>query len=222
MVGKIILFTINLLIDFVMIYIFYKFRPTTNTKSKTMVTVFDQKQNYRKVLNAFIRHEFLFELKQWIETTKNTKLVSSDFGSAFEAELVEKEGVLQKKLSIMTASIISKMSADMKNAFYREYALNYTYYTSMEEASLVNEAKQPAQQSNGDMLYIYVARILEMYCERVITELEVLRDKIDDKAALINNYLVELNNALYMSNDIFVVFENENNGNNAIAAPEEK
>ena len=106
MVGKIILFTINLLIDFVMIYIFYKFRPTTNTKSKTTVTVFDQKQNYRKVLNAFKRHEFLFELKQWIETTKNTKLVSSDFGSAFEAELVEKEGVLQKKLSIMTASII--------------------------------------------------------------------------------------------------------------------
>ena len=66
MAGKIILFTINLLIDFVMIYIFYKFRPTTNTKSKA--TVFDQKQNYRKVLNAFIRHEFLFELKQWIET----------------------------------------------------------------------------------------------------------------------------------------------------------
>lgn len=218
--GKIILFTINLLIDFVMIYIFYKFRPTINTKSKT--TVFDQKQNYRKVLNAFIRHEFLFELKQWIETTKNTKIVSSDFGSSFEAELVEKEGVLQKKLSIMTASIISKMSTDMKNAFYREYALNYTYYTSMEEASLVNNAKQPAQQSNGDMLYIYVARILEMYCERVITELEILRNNIDDKAAVINNYLVELNNALYMSNDIFVVFENENNGNNAIAAPEEK
>ena len=221
MVGKIILFTINLLIDFVMIYIFYKFRPTTNTKSKTTVTVFDQKQNYRKVLNAFIRHEFLFELKQWIETTKNTKLVSSDFSSAFEAELVEKEGVLQKKLSIMTASIISKMSTDMKNAFYREYALNYTYYTSMEEASLANDAKQPAQQSNGDMLYIYVARILEMYCERVITELELLRDRIDDKAAVINNYLIELNNALYMSNDIFVVFENENHGN-AIAASEEK
>lgn len=219
MTGKIILFTINLLLDFVMIYIFFKFRPTTDTKSKA--TVFDQKQNYRKVLNAFIRHEFLFELKQWIETTKNTKLVSSDFSSAFEAELVEKEGVLQKKLSIMTASIISKMSTDMKNAFYREYALNYTYYTSMEEASLVNDAKQPAQQSNGDMLYIYVARILEMYCERVITELEVLRDRIDDKAAVINNYLVELNNALYMSNDIFVVFENENNGNR-IAAPEEK
>lgn len=219
MAGKIILFTINLLIDFIMIYIFYKFRPTTNTKSKT--TVFDQKQNYRKVLNAFIRHEFLFELKQWIETTKNTKIVSSDFGSSFEAELVEKEGVLQKKLSIMTASIISKMSADMKNAFYREYALNYTYYTSMEEASLVNDAKQPAQQSNGDMLYIYVARILEMYCERVITELEVLRNNIDDKAAVINNYLVELNNALYMSNDIFVVFENENNGK-GIAASEEK
>jgi len=219
MAGKIILFTINLLIDFVMIYIFYKFRPTKDTKSKA--TVFDQKQNYRKVLNAFIRHEFLFELKQWIETTKNTKVVSSDFSSAFEAELVEKEGVLQKKLSIMTASIISKMSADMKNAFYREYALNYTYYTSMEEASLVNDAKQPAQQSNGDMLYIYVARILEMYCERVITELEVLRDRIDDKAAVINNYLVELNNALYMSNDIFVVFENENNGNR-FAAPEEK
>jgi len=219
MTGKIILFTINLLIDFVMIYIFYKFRPIKDTKSKA--TVFDQKQNYRKVLNAFIRHEFLFELKQWIETTKNTKVVSSDFSSAFEAELVEKEGVLQKKLSIMTASIISKMSADMKNAFYREYALNYTYYTSMEEASLVNDAKQPAQQSNGDMLYIYVARILEMYCERVITELEVLRDKIDDKAAVINNYLIELNNALYMSNDIFVVFENENNGNR-IAAPEEK
>ena len=218
--GKIILFTINLLIDFVMIYIFYKFRPTTNTKSKT--TVFDQKQNYRKVLNAFIRNEFLFELKQWIETTKDTKIVSSDFSSAFEAELVEKEDVLQKKLSIMTASIVSKMSTDMKNAFYREYALNYTYYTSMEEASLANDAKQPAQQSNGDMLYIYVARILEMYCERVITELEVLRDKIDDKAAVINNYLIELNNALYMSNDIFVVFENENNGNNAIAAPEEK
>ena len=150
MAGKIILFAINLLIDFVMIYIFYKFRPTTNAKSKT--TVFDQKQNYRKVLNAFIRHEFLFELKQWIETTKNTKVVSSDFSSSFEAELVEKEGVLQKKLSIMTASIISKMSADMKNAFYREYALNYTYYTSMEEASLVNDTKQPAQQSNGDML----------------------------------------------------------------------
>ena len=219
MTGKIILFTINLLIDFVMIYIFYKFRPTTNTKSRT--TVFDQKQNYRKVLNAFIRHEFLFELKQWIETTKNTKIVSSDFGSSFEAELVEKEGVLQKKLSIMTASIISKMSADMKNAFYREYALNYTYYTSMEEASLVNDAKQPAQQSNGDMLYIYVARILEMYCERVITELEILRNNIDDKAAVINNYLVELNNALYMSNDIFVVFENENNGNH-IATSEEK
>lgn len=219
MAGKIILFTINLLIDFVMIYIFYKFRPTKDTKSKA--TVFDQKQNYRKVLNAFIRHEFLFELKQWIETTKNTKVVSSDFSSAFEAELVEKEGVLQKKLSIMTASIISKMSADMKNAFYREYALNYTYYTSMEEASLVNDAKQPAQQSNGDMLYIYVARILEMYCERVITELEVLRDRIDDKAAVINNYLIELNNALYMSNDIFVVFENENNGNR-FAAPEEK
>lgn len=219
MAGKIILFTINLLIDFVMIYIFYKFRPTKDTKSKT--TVFDQNQNYRKVLNAFIRHEFLFELKQWIETTKNTKLVSSDFSSAFEAELVEKEGVLQKKLSIMTASIISKMSTDMKNAFYREYALNYTYYTSMEEASLVNDAKQPAQQSNGDMLYIYVARILEMYCERVITELEVLRDRIDDKAAVINNYLIELNNALYMSNDIFVVFENENNGNH-FAAPEEK
>ena len=219
MAGKIILFTINLLIDFVMIYIFFKFRPTKDTKSKA--TVFDQKQNYRKVLNAFIRHEFLFELKQWIESTKNTKLVSSDFSSAFEAELVEKEGVLQKKLSIMTASIISKMSADMKNAFYREYALNYTYYTSMEEASLVNDAKQPAQQSNGDMLYIYVARILEMYCERVITELEVLRDRIDDKAAVINNYLIELNNALYMSNDIFVVFENENNGNR-IAASEEK
>lgn len=219
MAGKIILFTINLLIDFVMIYIFFKFRPTKDTKSKA--TVFDQKQNYRKVLNAFIRHEFLFELKQWIETTKNTKVVSSDFSSAFEAELVEKEGVLQKKLSIMTASIISKMSADMKNAFYREYALNYTYYTSMEEASLVNDAKQPAQQSNGDMLYIYVARILEMYCERVITELEVLRDRIDDKAAVINNYLIELNNALYMSNDIFVVFENENNGNR-FAAPEEK
>jgi len=218
--GKIILFMINLLIDFVMIYIFYKFRPTTNTKSKT--TVFDQKQNYRKVLNAFIRHEFLFELKQWIETTKDTKIVSSDFSSAFEAELVEKEDVLQKKLSIMTASIVSKMSTDMKNAFYREYALNYTYYTSMEEASLANDAKQPAQQSNGDMLYIYVARILEMYCERVITELEVLRDKIDDKTTVINNYLIELNNALYMSNDIFVVFENENNGNNAIAAPEEK
>ena len=216
--GNIILFTINLLIDFVMIYIFYKFRPMINTKSKT--TVFDQKQNYRKVLNAFIRHEFLFELKQWIETTKNTKIVSSDFGSSFEAELVEKEGVLQKKLSIMTASIISKMSTDMKNAFYREYALNYTYYTSMEEASLVNDAKQPAQQSNGDMLYIYVARILEMYCERVITELEVLRNNIDDKAAVINNYLVELNNTLYMSNDIFVVFENENNGN-AFATPEE-
>lgn len=219
MAGKIILFTINLLIDFVMIYIFYKFRPTTDTKSKA--TVFDQKQNYRKVLNAFIRHEFLFELKQWIETTKNTKIVSSDFGSSFEAELVEKEGVLQKKLSIMTASIISKMSTDMKNAFYREYALNYTYYTSMEEASLVNDVKQPAQQSNGDMLYIYVARMLEMYCERVITELEVLRNNIEDKAAVINNYLVELNNALYMSNDIFVVFENENNGNR-IAAPEEK
>ena len=219
MAGKIILFTINLLIDFVMIYIFFKFRPTKDTKSKA--TVFDQKQNYRKVLNAFIRHEFLFELKQWIESTKNTKLVSSDFSSAFEAELVEKEGVLQKKLSIMTASIISKMSTDMKNAFYREYALNYTYYTSMEEASLVNDAKQPAQQSNGDMLYIYVARMLEMYCERVITELEVLRDRIDDKAAVINNYLVELNNALYMSNDIFVVFENENNGNR-IAASEEK
>ena len=203
-----------------MIYIFYKFRPTTNTKSKT--TVFDQKQNYRKVLNAFIRHEFLFELKQWIETTKDTKIVSSDFSSAFEAELVEKEDVLQKKLSIMTASIVSKMSTAMKNAFYREYALNYTYYTSMEEASLANDAKQPAQQSNGDMLYIYVARILEMYCERVITELEVLRDKIDDKTTVINNYLIELNNALYMSNDIFVVFENENNGNNAIAAPEEK
>lgn len=219
MAGKIILFTINLLLDFVMIYIFYKFRPTTDTKTKA--TVFDQKQNYRKVLNAFIRHEFLFELKQWIETTKNTKIVSSDFGSSFEAELVEKEGVLQKKLSIMTASIISKMSTDMKNAFYREYALNYTYYTSMEEASLTNDAKQPAQQSNGDMLYIYVARMLEMYCERVITELEVLRNNIEDKAAVINNYLVELNNALYMSNDIFVVFENENHGN-AIAAPEEK
>ena len=109
----------------------------------------------------------------------------------------------------------------MKNAFYREYALNYTYYTSMEEASLANDAKQPAQQSNGDMLYIYVARILEMYCERVITELEILRDRIDDKAAVINNYLIELNNALYMSNDIFVVFENENHGN-AIAASEEK
>lgn len=219
MVFRFFLTLITLVMDFVMIYIFYKFRPAKDTKSKA--TVFDQKQNYRKVLNAFIRHEFLFELKQWIETTKNTKVVSSDFSSAFEAELVEKEGVLQKKLSIMTASIISKMSADMKNAFYREYALNYTYYTSMEEASLVNDAKQPAQQSNGDMLYIYVARILEMYCERVITELEVLRDKIDDKAAVINNYLIELNNALYMSNDIFVVFENENNGNR-FAAPEEK
>lgn len=220
MIGKIVLFTINLLIDFVMIYIFYKSRPTTDTRSKT--TVFDQKQNYRKVLNAFIRHEFLFELKQWIETTKNTKIVSSDFGSSFEAELVEKEDVLQKKLSIMTASIVSKMSADMKNAFYREYALNYTYYTSMEEASLVDEAKQSNRQSNGDMLYIYVARILEMYCERVITELEVLRNSIDDKAAVINNYLVELNNALYMSNDIFVVFENEKNRSNVIAASEEK
>lgn len=220
MVFRIFLTLITLVMDLTMIYIFYKFgRPKTDMKSKT--TVFDQKQNYRKVLNAFIRHEFLFELKQWIETTKNTKVVSSDFSSAFEAELVEKEGVLQKKLSIMTASIISKMSVDMKNAFYREYALNYTYYTSMEEASLVNDAKQPAQQSNGDMLYIYVARILEMYCERVITELEVLRDKIDDKAAVINNYLIELNNALYMSNDIFVVFENENNGNR-FAAPEEK
>ena len=192
--------------DLALVYIFFKFRPAKSVKTKT--TVFDQKQNYREVLNNFIRHEFLFELKFWIESTKNQKLVGSNFSSAFESQIVEKE-FLQKKLSIMTASIISKMSDDLKNAFYREYALNYTYYTSLTESEMASKKGETGSISNGDMLYVYVARILEMYCERVITELEVIKFNIEDKAEAINNYLIELNNALYMSNDISVVFEND-------------
>lgn len=169
---------------------------TTNTQQYDRSTVFDDIKNYNEQINKFIRLEFLFELKKWLNSSKITQNVSNG-EPLFYTQLTDDE-FLQKKLSNLTALIVSKMSKDIVNAFYRLYSRSFTYYNKRNDSS-------------NDALVMYVARALELYVERIITDLSILQNSMIKKDSnlkfsdIINAYSIEINNELYILTDTFVM-----------------
>lgn len=155
-------------------------------------TIFDTHMDYQDQINKFIRLEFLFELKKWISNTKSTQSVSNG-EPLFYTQLMDDE-FLQKKLSRLTSLIMSKMSKDLKNAFYRLYSKSFKYY-----------------DDNGDALLLYIARALELYIERIITDLSILQEHLAVRepavkaSEVVSQFNIEINNELYILTDTFVM-----------------
>ncbi len=202
---------VSVMITWLCIFLYYKFIKkanvsitTTNTQQYDRSTVFDDIKNYNEQINKFIRLEFLFELKKWMSSSKITQNVSNG-EPLFYTQLTDDE-FLQKKLSNLTALIISKMSKDIVNAFYRLYSRSFMYYNKRNDSS-------------NDALVIYVARALELYVERIITDLSILQDSMMKKepnlkfSDVVNAYSIEINNELYILTDTFVMdFRPTSNG----------
>lgn len=179
----------------VMVYKLFRTKETESvsiTTSQDSGTIFDSQMDYQDRINKFIRLEFLFELKKWISNSKTTQNVSNG-EPLFYTQLMDDE-FLQKKLSNLTTLIISKMSKDLKNAFYRLYSKTFKYY-----------------DDRGDALLVYVARALELYIERIITDLSILQEhlvfrKPDIKSTeIVSQFNIEINNELYILTDTFVM-----------------
>ena len=194
----IVIATVALLIVAGIIVMVYKLFRTKETGSVSVTTsqdsgtIFDSQMDYQDRINKFIRLEFLFELKKWISNSKTTQNVSNG-EPLFYTQLMDDE-FLQKKLSNLTTLIISKMSKDLKNAFYRLYSKTFKYY-----------------DDRGDALLVYVARALELYIERIITDLSILQEhlvfrKPDIKPTeIVSQFNIEINNELYILTDTFVM-----------------
>ena len=179
----------------VMVYKLFRTKEPQSVSASTLQdsgTIFDTQLDYQDRINKFIRLEFLFELKKWISSSKSTQNVSNG-EPLFYTQIMDDE-FLQKKLSNLTTLIISKMSKDLKNAFYRLYSRTFKYY-----------------DDRGDALLVYVARALELYIERIITDLSILQEhlsirKPDIKATeIVSQFNIEINNELYILTDTFVM-----------------
>ena len=200
MVFNIIILTLVILLTVAMFFIYIKMPKQIVSKK----TVFDDTKDYLHVINSFIRNEFLFELKKWIMQSKSVTNVSNG-ENKFYTELTDDE-ILQQRLSKITALIIAKMSQDVKNAFYRLYSTSFLYYGS--------EDDEPT--TDKDTLYIYVARLLALYVSRIVTELTTLMTKFPNisQNEIMSDYIIEINNELYISNETYVINLNTVNENN--------
>lgn len=200
MVFNIIILTFVILLAIAMIFIYIKIPKQVVSKK----TVFDDTKDYLHVVNSFVRNEFLFELKKWIMQSKSVTNVANG-ENKFYTELTDDE-ILQQKLSKITALIITKMSSDVKNAFYRLYSTSFSYYGS--------EDDEPT--TDKDTLYIYVARLLALYVSRIVTELTTLMTKFSDisQSEIMSDYIIEINNELYISNETYIINLNTVDENN--------
>lgn len=203
MMFNIIILILVILLAVAMFLIYMKIPKQIVSKK----TVFDDTKEYLHVINLFIRNEFLFELKKWIMQSKSVTNVANG-ENKFYTELTDDE-ILQQKLSKITALIIAKMSSDVKNAFYRLYSTSFSYYGSEDEE----------QPTDKDTLYIYVARLLTLYVSRIVTELTTLMTKFPDisQSEIMSDYIIEINNELYISNETYIINLNtvdENNPHN--------
>lgn len=200
MVFNIVILILVILLAVAMFFIYIKIPKQIVSKK----TIFDDTKDYLHVVNSFVRNEFLFELKRWIMQSKSVTNVSSG-ENKFYTELTDDE-ILQQKLSKITALIIAKMSSDVKNAFYRLYSTSFLYYGSEDEEPTTDK----------DTLYIYVARLLTLYISRIVTELTTLMVKFPDitQNEIISDYIIEINNELYISNETYVINLNSVGENN--------
>ena len=65
-------------------------------------------------------------------------------------------------------------------------------------------------------MYIYVARSLALYVSRIVTELTTLTANFPDisQSEIMNDYIIEINNELYISNETYVINLNTEDKNN--------
>lgn len=142
---------------------------------------------YLKDLNGFIRKEFLFEFSKWIlKSTITIEMNGPDRNPSFLNEIKNPE-VVEKKISNMTAIIISKMSNKLISSFYAVYKRN--------------------EIGKNDELFDYVARHIFFYIRKINFELTSLFTEISDIPALeiVKNYAIRIEEEIYEMNNIDIL-----------------
>lgn len=167
----------------------------TNKPSENLKSVYDSDKNYMDRVDGFIRREVLFEIQKWLTSSSITvKNVSNNSPSIIE-ELSDGT-IINDKTSKITIFIVTKMSKDLKNGFYRVYSKNLE--------------SVPIKSENGEVitdgLISYVGRAVYFYIRYMVVEItNMLHINTKNNLSvdnIIEDYILRLEREIYKINNI--------------------